>query len=181
MSNFSGGFSERALRAFGRGKYEPLRTELASLPAGSYDRVGVDLALALAIDFAACGPTHKYSVLEVGCGGGLISELLHACGYSVTGIDRDATPRSARGLRILKTGLADFLNDDLADFDITLLLSPIDRKLRGASLADTGEEVLRRTRSHVYIEEPGFDGGVWVATTIAADATTRRLYRIDVT
>ena len=199
------GFSEHARRAFGLGQYAPIRAELAALPPNSYERVGVDRALALAIDLATCATSCSNSILDVGCGPCLISELLNACGYAVTGIDRNASPRSVGSLRVIKTELRDFLASETAAFDVVLLLNVLHWiPVQDNELPAEVEELFRRTRSHVYIEVPLsaeeddllgpstllypktlLDRRVatrvhWFATTIATNAKTRRLYRVHV-
>lgn len=50
-------------------------------------------------------PVKGLKVLDVGCGGGLISEALAAFGGSVTGIDMGDAPLSVARLHLLETGL----------------------------------------------------------------------------
>lgn len=49
-------------------------------------------------------PVKNLSVLDVGCGGGLVSEAMAAFGAEVTGIDMGETPLSVAKLHLLESG-----------------------------------------------------------------------------
>jgi 2-polyprenyl-6-hydroxyphenyl methylase/3-demethylubiquinone-9 3-methyltransferase len=51
-----------------------------------------------------CGGLHSKHVLDVGCGGGILSESMAAMGGKVTGIDMGETPLSVARLHLLESG-----------------------------------------------------------------------------
>lgn len=174
-------FSAHALEQFGRGDLTALNDELADRD-GTYERVGVDRALAIAIDLALIGMRPGASILDVGCSLGTISVLLAEVGYRVTGIDSDVVARvqdwqDSAGLAVARSGqqtsncrliqadVREHLADHHGDYDVVLLLSVVHHWLSGYGY--TGEEqfdredvrhtletLCSRVRSHIYLEVP---------------------------
>ena len=198
-------FTEQSVRAFGRGRYEPIQREIAGMAPDSYERLGVDVALAIAVDLAADRPVRRLQILDVGCSTGLVPRLLNACGYAVTGIDPNAAALECEGIDILQIGLSRFLAERDESFDVVLLLNVLHCfQTEEHGLPAEIAELCRRTRSHLYIEAPlsieseefGSANALlcphalvhhaagkrirWIATTIASNAISRRLYRVDV-
>lgn len=174
-----------ALRRYGMGDYEPLLAELRAKPPSSYERVGVDRALAIAADLALLGMHDGATILDVGCSTGTIARLLSETGYSVTGVDSDVVARVQKwqdGERLRKTrqrmeaptcrfiisDILEYLEQTNSAFDVTLLLSVLHHFLTGyggsgvqAITAERFDALLRtvcsRTKSYLYVEAPGSD------------------------
>jgi len=173
------GFSDQALRRFGMGDPDPVLSELSR--DRGYERVGIDRAMAIAIDLAILGVHKGATILDVGTSVGTIGLLLSSIGYTVTGIDSDVvadvqewqdenTIASARsssgpGFDFVKTDLRDFLASNEAEYDVVLLLSVLHHWLQGYGYTgarqfsrDTARQTLlelcSRVRSHIYLEVP---------------------------
>lgn len=174
-------FSREALEHFGFGDFRALLSELDGQGA-SYERVGVDRALAIAVDLALQGAPKDAAILDVGCSVGTIAILLSQIGYQVTGIDSDVVARVQqwqdeailRGARerwrgsrcrLVQADLRDHLAASQASYDVALLLSVLHHWLPGygytgqssftrAELGDTLERLCDRVSSFLYIEVP---------------------------
>lgn len=174
------GFSAQALRRFGLGDPQPVLAELSG--DTSYERVGVDRAMAIAVDMAVRGSRRGASVLDVGCSLGTIGLLLSEIGYSVTGIDSDvvagvqdwqdeATLSSAReglgseNFRFIRTDLRQFLENHDDSYDVVLLLSVLHHWLSGYGYTGTAKfdrneveqtliDLCSRVRDCIYLEVP---------------------------
>jgi SAM-dependent methyltransferase len=174
-------FSAAALERFGRGDTKALEEELEG-KSGSYERVGVDRALGIAIDLALLGVRPDASILDIGCSVGTISVLLSRIGYRVTGIDSDIVAQvqdwqdtealsaartgiESANCRLIQVDLRDHLASLEGSHDIALLLSVVHHWLAGygysgqeqfdrAEVRETLEELCRRVRSHIYLEVP---------------------------
>jgi SAM-dependent methyltransferase len=174
------GFTEHAIERFGAGDPKPI---LAELPEDrSYERVGIDRAMAIAIDLAVVGMRRDATILDVGCSLGTIGILLSSIGYRVTGIDSDVvasvqgwqdeshissareTGASAR-FKFVKADFRDFLASNDGEYDVALLLSVVHHWLEGygysgaakferGSFRETLMELCSRVRSHIYFETP---------------------------
>lgn len=181
------GFSDFALTSFGEGTPAPLLDELAQRPGWSYERVGVDRALAIALDLAMTGVRHDARILDVGCSVGTISVLLAQLGYRVTGIDSDVASRSqvwqeadrpasireranVGSCTLLSKGIEGYLEDTLADepFDAVLLLSVLHHWLEGygyagveqmdrGRIAEILDALCARVTGCLYVETPILD------------------------
>lgn len=179
------GFSAAALRSYGRGDYEPLLAELRAEPRDSYERVGVDRALAIAADLALSGMRRGATILDVGCSTGTISRLLSETGYRVTGVDpdvvaavqewqnRESLLNARRRMetatcRLVTSDIWEFLEQTSEVFDVALLLSVLHHFLQGygysgvqALATDRFDAMLKllcsRIRSYLYVEVPGPD------------------------
>lgn len=155
--------SAGARAGFGRGDLEPLLAGLAGLN-DSYERVGVDRALAIAVDMALTGAPRSASILDVGCSVGSISALLSEIGYRVTAIDSDAattvqdwhTPAmleqirqdySGPNWRFVPADLATFLQGSKDRFDCVLLPSVVSHRLPGFPYPDGCDFDAERTTS----------------------------------
>ena len=188
-----------ALRRYGMGDYEPLLAELQAKPRTSFERVGVDRALAIAADLALLGMHDGATILDVGCRTGTISRLLAETGYCVTGVDSDVvvgTQKWQESERLMKTrqrmetatcrfivsDIVEYLEQTSSAFDVTLLLSVLHHFLAGygysgvkAITAERFDALLRtvcsRTKSYLYVEAPGSDE----SEEMPPDASTRFL------
>src|SRR5262249_3197739 len=135
------------LEEFGRGDAEPLLHELRSRP-GSYERVGVDRALAIALDLALTRAPRNARILDVGCSTGTISVLLSRIGYQGTGIASDVVAgvqewqdskllteararHSSDTCRLLQVDVRQHLAETQERYDVALLLSVIHHWLPG--------------------------------------------------
>jgi SAM-dependent methyltransferase len=151
-------FSDEALRRFGEGDFLPLIEEIRR-GDGLYERLGVDRAVAIAVDLASLGVAPGAPLLDVGCSIGTISALLSATGYDVTGIDSDvvaavqhwqskdriAQERSARqreGCRFYKRDLREHLSLSSERYEAVVLLSVLHHWLAGYGY--TGETRFER-------------------------------------
>ncbi len=178
------GFSSWALEEFGRGDAKPLLHELRGR-GSSYERVGVDRALAIALDLALTRAPRNARILDVGCSTGTISVLLSRIGYRVTGIDSDVVAgvqewqdskllneararHSSNTCRLLQVDVRQHLAEAQETYDVALLLSVIHHWLAGygytgAARFDRSEmrkllrELCGRVRSHLYVENPIVD------------------------
>jgi len=178
------GFSRWALEEFGRGEVAPLLQELRGRE-NSYERVGVDRVLAIALDLAMLRTPPQARILDVGCSTGTMSLLLSKIGYRVTGIDSDVVARvqgwqdatalteareehSSEHCRLLQVDARQYLEQTNETFDVALLLSVLHHWLPGYGY--TGEArfdrsemrtLLRtlcgRVRSYLYVETPIVD------------------------
>jgi len=153
---------------------------------GPYERVGVDRALAIALDLALQDVPPRASVLDLGCSVGTISSLLGSIGYQVVGVDNDivaavqswhdvqelrAVRRSSGSCRFVEADIRDFLRSSPETHDVGLLLSVLHHWLggygytgRGAFARDDVRTTLRllrtRIRRHLYVEVPTSDESV---------------------
>ena len=192
------GLSEPALAAFGRGHYARLLAELKS--CGPYERVGVDRALAIAIDLALLPSAPGSRILDVGCSVGTISRVLAALGYQVLGIDsevvssaqpwqdpvhiaRSRMDQTAPGCQFLQADIRDYLRTSDCRFDVVLLLSVLHHWLEGYGYAGAGRftrQDMRQTLTSLcarvdrclYVETPIEDE----AEEIPADADGEFLF-----
>ena len=175
------GFSPAAVRRYGDGDPARLLEELADRDGG-YERVGVDRALAIAIDLALRAVSPTATILDVGCSVGTISVLLAASGYRVTGIDSDVVARVqdwqeggtleaaragnvAENCRLLQVDLREHLAAEDTVYDVALLLSVVHHWLAGYGYTGveqfdrdevraTLHELCDRVRAHIYLEIP---------------------------
>ncbi len=180
------GFTDVALRRFGIGEVAEVVGELAG--GRSYERVGVDRAMAIAIDLAVRGMRSNATILDIGCSVGTIGYLLSQIGYRVTGIDSDVvaevqewqderildsarSSNSGDNFSFVKADLRDFLDSNDDRFDAALLLSVLHHWLAGYGY--TGEspfdrhevestliELCSRVRDCIYLEVPLEDEAV---------------------
>jgi SAM-dependent methyltransferase len=177
------GFTEHALEHFGAGDIEPILAELAEqADERSYERVGVDRAMAIAIDLAVGAARRDATILDIGCSLGTIGILLASIGYRVTGIDSDVVASvqswqeeswisaareagASGGFEFIKADLRDFLASNDATYDIALLLSVVHHWLEGygyegvakfdrTAIRDTLFELCSRVRHAIYFETP---------------------------
>jgi hypothetical protein len=174
------GFTEHALERFGAGDTKPILAELAD--ERGYEQVGVDRAMAIAIDLAVRAARRDATILDIGCSHGTIGILLSSIGYRVTGIDSDVVAGvpswqdaswigaaqgagSSGGFEFVKTDLRDFLASSDAPFDIALLHSGAHQWLESygysgiarfdrASFRETLVELCTRVRNAIYFEIP---------------------------
>jgi SAM-dependent methyltransferase len=168
------------LARFGAGDPAPLLAELGD--GRRYERVGIDRAMAIAIDMALLGHSRDATILDVGCSLGTIGLLLASIGYMVTGIESDvvaavqdwqdeATISSARAnglghtFRFIKTDLRDHLATEETQYDVALLLSVVHHFLEGYGYTGTAQfdrdsvretllNLCSRVRRHIYLEIP---------------------------
>lgn len=180
------GFTDYAMERFGVGDPAPVISELSG--DTSYERVGIDRAMAIAIDLAVRGSRNDATILDVGCSVGTIGRLLSEIGYRVTGIDSDvvagvqewqderiiASARSGgqgSNFSFVRADLRNFLDSNDDEYDVVLLLSVIHHWLSGYGYTGTSqfdrEEVeatlLRlcaRVRDCIYLEVPIEDEAV---------------------
>jgi SAM-dependent methyltransferase len=178
------GFSDAALMRWGLGDYDPLLVELAEL-GGSYERVAVDRALAIALDMASIGLPIPSRVLDVGCSVGTVSMLLAAVGHTVTGIDSDVvaavqdwqnpsrlqaarTAQASARCVLLRRDLREHLEVDDSMFEVVLLLSVLHHWLSGYGYAgvatfdrveirETLNRLVGRVTRCLYVETPIHD------------------------
>ena len=178
-------FSAAALASYGAGNYQPLLAELRATGAETYERAGVDRALAIACDLALAGMREGGTILDAGCSVGTISRLLAETGYHVTGLDRDIVasvqkwqnPEWLTGARRrLETFTCRFVTADIEEFlettsdvfDVALLLSILHHFLEGYGytgmnamaperFASFLKRLCSRVRRYLYVEIPGPD------------------------
>ena len=92
------------------------------------------------LDDASATPCNNLSLVDIGCGGGLIAEPMARLGASVTGVDASETNIAVAGLHAKNAGLsidyrattAEQLSLEGAKFDVVLALEIIEH------VADTG-------------------------------------------
>ncbi|MFQ5517794.1 MAG: class I SAM-dependent methyltransferase [Acidimicrobiia bacterium] len=176
------GFSSAAVGDFGEGAPAKLLEETGSLAEDSYERVGVDRALAVAADLALLGIRRGATILDVGCSVGTISLLLASIGYHVTGVDSDVVADvqswhdrgKLQGIRkavisdrchLMRADIRRYLASTEERFDVTLLFSVVHHWIEGygysgeqqftrAEVDTTLRGLCARTRSHIYLETP---------------------------
>jgi SAM-dependent methyltransferase len=178
-------FSTAAMASYGAGNYQSLLAELRATSADSYERAGVDRALAIACDLALAGMREGGTILDAGCSVGTITRLLAETGYHVTGVDRDIVasvqkwqnPQKLTGARRrLETFTCRFVTADIEEFlettgdifDVALLLSILHHFLEGYGYTGINampperfaaflKRLCSRVRSYLYVEVPGPD------------------------
>jgi SAM-dependent methyltransferase len=178
-------FSAAALASYGAGNYQPLLAELQAAGADSYERAGVDRALAIACDLALAGMRDGGTILDAGCSTGTVARLLAETGYRVTGVDRDIVadvqkwqnPERLTGARkCLETLTCRFVAADIEEFlettgdvfDVALLLSILHHFLEGYGYTGRNampperfaaflKRLCSRVRRYLYVEVPGPD------------------------
>lgn len=176
--------SARALRNFGVGRFDLLREELRQ-SGGKYERVGVDRALAIALDLAMLGEPNQLRILDIGCSVGTISALLASVGHRVDGIDSDVVARvqewqdptlltetrqaaSTDNCHFFKRDLREHLSASPDSYDAALLLSVVHHWLSGygytgetrfdrAEVGNTLRQLCARVRKYLYMEVPIVD------------------------
>lgn len=182
------GFSDFALSRFGAGDPEPVVAELSK--DTGYERVGIDRAMAIAVDLAVRGQRQGATILDVGCSVGTIGILLSEVGYRVTGIDSDvvasvqewqdesaiARARGAGGgggekFDFVRADLRDFMASNAKEYDVVLLLSVLHHWLSGygycgvakfdrQEMRETLLTLCSRVRDCIYLEVPIDDEAV---------------------
>ena len=178
-------FSANALAAYGRGTYQPLLAELRNVETDTYERAGVDRALAIACDLALVGMRTGASILDAGCSTGTISRLLAETGYRVTGVDCDIVAtvqkwqsperliRERENLgtltcRFVAADIQEFVESTNEVFDVALLLSILHHFLQGYGYSGRNgmpperfaaflKRLCSRVRQYLYVEIPGPD------------------------
>ena len=178
-------FSAAALTSYGAGNYQLLMAELQAAGADSYERAGVDRALAISCDLALSGMRDGGTILDAGCSTGTIARLLAETGYRVTGVDRDIVasvqkwqnPERLTGARnrletptclFVAADIEEFLETTTDVFDVALLLSILHHFLEGygytgmnamppARFATFLQRLCSRVRCCLYVEIPGQD------------------------
>lgn len=180
----------RVLTEASKGNVEPLRDELGRRLPGSYERVGIDRALAMMVDMALIGIPRGARILDVGCSVGTISLALAAGGFSLVGIDSDVVARvqdwqdaailvEARAIWNSIDIACEFhtqdLREHLADgnqrYDVALLLSILHHWLSGygysgteqfdrEAIRDTLERLCASVERCLYLEVPIEDEAV---------------------
>lgn len=170
--------TDGALSECARGDTTQLFEELRREP--HYERVGVDRALAIAIDLTLQGCGVGTTILDVGCAEGVITRLLSEFGFCCTGIDSDVVAtvhhwQTQDSLGAARDGYAGpncvYFRADALEFfetapqrDVTLLLSVLHHWLPGYGFRGGGlgreamDSALRRvvatTRRFLYVETP---------------------------
>ncbi|MEA5010983.1 MAG: methyltransferase domain-containing protein [Angelakisella sp.] len=155
---------------------------MRTLNAGNYERIGLDrLYLILADINKNYGRDYGFSILDVGCNNGLISNFLAAYGNQVTGIDNFVIDTQGRydklvfegnsQAKLINTDIENFFVNSNENFDFTLLLSVAhqwefgyaqtqENKKNANNISAIMKEVENRTKRAIYyecpMEEPGF-------------------------
>lgn len=154
------------------------------LQGQSFERIGLDRFYAIANDIERnYGKCYGFSVLDVGCNNGLISDLLACQGNRVLGIDSCIIDTQGRYEELLTTfgsehfatlqkkELYDLLNETNDSYDFVLLLSVAHQweygyanqessRIRESEISYMMNALWQRTHNAIYYEcpinEPGF-------------------------
>lgn len=130
-------------------------------------------------------PVKGLKVLDVGCGGGLISEALAAFGADVTGIDMGQAPLSVAQLHLLESGLeVEYIKitaEELAEqrpeqYDIVTCLEMLEH-VPDPSLVIKACGELVKPGGHVYFSTINRNPKAWLLAVVGAEYVLNLLPR----
>lgn len=132
-----------------------------------------------------CGDPEGRRVLDVGCGGGLLSEGLAAAGAEVTGIDLGQTALSVADLHLLESGLeVEYLRRSVeehaaerpAGYDIVACLEMIEHVPDPASVVAACAQLVR-PGGHVVFSTINRTAKAWLMAIVGAEYVLNLLPR----
>ena len=130
-------------------------------------------------------PVKGLKVLDVGCGGGLISEALAAFGADVTGIDMGEAPLSVARLHLLESGLeVDYKQitaEQLAEqqpehYDVVTCLEMLEHIPEPASVIDACARLVK-PGGDVYFSTINRNPKAWLMAIVGAEYVLQLLPR----
>ena len=122
-------------------------------------------------------PVSGLKVLDVGCGGGLISEAMAAFGADVTGIDMGEAPLNVAKLHLLESGLnVDYQKitaEELADqqpeqYDIVTCLEMLEHVPDPSSVISACSRLVK-PNGHVYFSTINRNPKAWLFAIVGAE------------
>ena len=132
----------------------------------------------LRIDFInRRSPLSGLKVLDVGCGGGLLSEGMAALGADVTGIDMGDAPLSVAKLHLLESGLKvdyqkstaeDFAKNHAHAFDVITCLEMLEHVPQPASVVEACAQMVKPD-GHVYFSTINRNPKSWLFAVVGAE------------
>ena len=122
-------------------------------------------------------PVKKLKVLDVGCGGGLISEAMSAFGAQVTGIDMGEAPLNVAKLHLLESGLdVEYIKitaEELAEqrpeeYDVVTCLEMLEHVPDPASVIDACSRLVKPD-GDVYFSTINRNPKAWLFAIVGAE------------
>lgn len=122
-------------------------------------------------------PVKNLKVLDVGCGGGLISEAMSAFGAQVTGIDMGEAPLNVAKLHLLESGLnVDYMKitaEELADqrpehYDVVTCLEMLEHVPDPSSVIDACSRLVK-PGGDVYFSTINRNPKAWLFAIVGAE------------
>ena len=122
-------------------------------------------------------PVSGLKVLDVGCGGGLISEAMAAFGAQVTGIDMGEAPLSVAKLHLLESGLdVEYLKittEELAEqrageYDVVTCLEMLEHVPDPSSVIKACSKLVKPS-GHVYFSTINRNPKAWLFAIVGAE------------
>ena len=122
-------------------------------------------------------PVKKLKVLDVGCGGGLISEAMSAFGAQVTGIDMGEAPLNVAKLHLLESGLdVEYIKitaEELAEqrpeeYDVVTCLEMLEHVPDPASVIDACSRLVK-PGGDVYFSTINRNPKAWLFAIVGAE------------
>jgi 2-polyprenyl-6-hydroxyphenyl methylase/3-demethylubiquinone-9 3-methyltransferase len=124
-------------------------------------------------------------VLDIGCGGGILSEAMARRGAEVTGIDMGAAPLAVARLHLLESGLnvnyeqasaEDFALRHAHSFDVVTCLEMLEH-VPQPELVITACKQLLKPGGHLFVSTINRNAKAWLLAVVGAEYVLRMLPR----
>ncbi|MEO0369377.1 MAG: bifunctional 2-polyprenyl-6-hydroxyphenol methylase/3-demethylubiquinol 3-O-methyltransferase UbiG [Pseudomonadota bacterium] len=130
-------------------------------------------------------PVDGLKVLDVGCGGGLVSEALASSGATVTGIDMGEAPLAVANLHLLESGLnvdyqritaEELAKDNNEQFDIVTCLEMLEHVPNPGSVISACADMIKPDGT-VYFSTINRNAKAWLFAIVGAEYVLNLLPR----